>query len=177
MSTLEAKQLEIPVPLYVSRKQEFEITTKLSRIIEIALEDLEQAEKDDVCIDMGNWLVYMHPPKYKPWAQTECFACFAGCVMKNTFNIKSSVGWLRRNSRVDYYGPSLRDEKLARRFYALDSVRSGHFNTAWENMYDVMKQAPEWVNLAPHFPPYKTNPEEFKQGLRRSIEFFRNKGY
>ena len=177
MSTLEAK-LEVAKTIIppVSRKEDFETTTKLSRIMEIALEDLEEAEKDNVKINMANWLVYQRAPVYKPWGATQCFACFAGCVMRNTFNVKGEdvPSWFRSVGTISY-GPYT-GENISARLYALDSVRSQHFHSAWELMYGS-DNGPEWIHQAPHFPSYDSDPEKFKHGIRDSIDFFRENGY
>ena len=183
MSTLEAKLHELEPNPYIDRKDEFVTTPKLSRIIEIALEDLEEAEKNNVKINMASWLVYVRPPVYKPWAETQCYACFAGCVMKNTFNAKGpgyvtsliSHTFKREYSYgVGHHGPNA--NVVAARMYALDSIRSGNPVSAWENMY-ATSSVPDWVGKAPAVTSYNSDNENFKKGIRANIEFFRARGY
>ena len=80
MSDLKTRKEE----LFKTRQKEFE-TAPLSRVVEIALADMKRAiEEDKIKINMDYWV--RATPKSK-----NCYACFAGCVMLETYNIRERV--------------------------------------------------------------------------------------
>ncbi len=179
MSSLESRLLVIEPEPHKNREEDFETTTKLSRLIEIALEDMEQAEQDGVTIDMGHWLVFRYEKQhFWSWWKRSCTACLAGCVMKNTYGAdKSHNGVI-----VRYLGDSSSERRanIGMRMMALDCVRNHDFENAWSYMFQwnepLTSAIPDFLGGAPKFPSYRTNPEAFKNGLRESITFLKTHG-
>lgn len=86
---------------------EFVSAMKLWQIAEMAMVDLEKAEKTPgLKIDMDTW----HEPRNK-----KCFVCFAGCVMAKRFGLALTA------ERV----PGDFPEPIAARFRALNYLRCG----------------------------------------------------
>jgi|GEM_PF-2940190 len=100
------------------RKEEFLHSKKLSRLLEMALEDLKKVEKD---------------PRYRVsmwcWHETlgdQCLVCLAGACLAETFKFRISVNV-----------PALRavnNEAAACRLLAIDCLRSGDVESAADRM-------------------------------------------
>lgn len=134
----------------------FRLPEKPSELIELALHDLELAEKD------GRYRIYMfgwHMPHYGV-----CHVCFAGAVMAFSLGCDPNCGT----------GPRQFDAYSSKRFNFLDSARRGSVVEAWKKLSDGYQECPlDDRSVA----EYAKNPESFKSDMRGLAREFREAGY
>lgn len=120
---------------------------KLGKLLTLALDDLEEIEKDSryrVC--MANF----HGPSK---GGDKCQVCLAGAVMANTFKTDHT------KVQMPHDFSSATDNALR----ALDSLRQGHIYNAQQYMRKgIRRDIPSRVPIT----PYHFEPEHFKAELR-----------
>ncbi len=171
MSALEQKAKE----LTKARQKEFE-SAPLSRCIEMALEDMTAAKKAGVKIDMDIWAMEQGGV---------CYACFAGCVMLERFEVTPMVNHcpqpnvsISREPLFDISKVAPGISKNARdRFYALNEVRVGNIGEALEEMGHL-----EEGDDFGEFYPWKDNiprssGPKFYEKMEEIINQLRERGY
>ncbi len=166
MSDLKTRKEE----LFKTRQKEFE-TAPLSRVVEIALADMKRAiEEDKIKIDMDYWV--REKPKSK-----NCYACFAGCVMIETYDVRNA------NLKATSFGVGANffdigiindiSDEAHDRFFALDSIRDGYLGSA---LYEIgIHDNEDWTVKVRKFD--KKNPEKFFSDMERVIDLMKEKGY
>ncbi len=149
-------------------KQEEFSTAKLSRVIEIALSDMKLSIKRGVSIDMGGWVE-------KNRVSGDCFACFAGCVMLETFSVEKDL--------TQEYGPNFCLKEGMKfigesmlRFHSLDQIRQGNIGQALREMYnhEQVSEYKGWFRSVPKFD--ENNPEIFFNDMHSIASLLREKG-
>lgn len=141
---------------------------KLSDLIDVALRDLEQVEKDKrYVIDMQAW----HSPK-----GDACHICFAGAVMAGTLG--KAPDW--PHSPCDF------DAATSAKLDALDAVRCGAFGAAITDLIDgdvngmsrLMPGEHESITTRIGLPHvnYERDPDAFKVWMRKAAEALREHG-
>lgn len=144
---------------------------KLSKLILVALNDLEKVEKDEKYkVDMGQW---HHPPLYNG----PCAVCLAGAVIAKT----CKTSYKKDLMPGDFF------ENEVKKFNALDLVRQGEIFRALIKLGVDEKNAREcqdklWrvLNLYPKDWVNYWNDDDkkiFKDNLRRISKFLKDEGY
>lgn len=131
-----------------------------SRVIEIALEDLEAVEQmpETYKIDMGTWHQSFNG---------KCEVCFAGSVMVNTFNVSEKLKCL----------PHHFDDDIQVRFYLINDLRQGVLSTgifvgkfnATAEQCDAIKEIALEIfdsTSSPLAYSYRFAPDQFKAQMR-----------
>ena len=160
MSTIEAKS----EALQKSKAEEF-ATARPSRVIEMALEDLEIVEADQkYAINMMAWHEpiarpnFMFPDSYIG----KCAVCLAGCVIANRF----------QRDRDDDLMPEDFNRSIEFRLLALDLFRTG----AVDGGLRLMDIDPSEGCYALDVTAYEDNPTRFKADMRAMAAMLRNHG-
>ena len=157
----------------------------LSKVIEIALVDLEKIERNPkYVIQMSTWF-----EQFGHSGKGMCYVCFAGCVMASTLAdcpIDDEDGVtldfdLGETSRAEYGMTPARykDERITKRLRALDLARRGYKEALPAFMDDKL----DYVEIADSFDnyeywtQYEDNPTKFKSNMKMLAGELRAKGY
>ncbi len=178
MSSLKDRKEEILKKL----QKEFE-TAPLSRVVEIALLDMKRAIKEDkIKIDMDYWVREKKKNQYQKTKSKNCYACFAGCVMLETYDVRNAKRKeVSLKSNIFGTGSNFFDityiadisENAQNRFFALDSVRDGYLGSA---LYELgIHEAEGWRVKVRQFD--KKNPEKFFADMEMVINKLKKEGY
>ncbi len=145
----------------------------LSKVIEIALVDLEKIEQSPkYVINMTTW--------YEQYGHGEqCNVCFAGCVMASTLADCA----LDARGECGEYGITparYKDARITKRLRALDLARRGFKEALPAFMDDKL----DYAEIADSFDkndysctPYEHNPAKFKSDMKKLAGELRAKGY
>ena len=148
MSTIEAKT----EALKKSKAEEF-ATACPSRVIEMALEDLEAMENDErYYVDMGVW--------HCPGPAGKCAVCFAGSVMANRLGI----------SPKGSYEPCDFNPATENRLTALNLFRTGMIDDGLHFIGPKLYMA-DW-----RMTDYRENPDKFKSQMHAMAAMLRQQG-
>lgn len=126
-----------------------------SRVIEIALEDLETVEQMT-----QQYEVIMHV--YHVPNHGKCAVCMAGCVMANTYNVDSTESWEPHSFPSD----------IRNRLKAIDKFRMGFVLSGLEQMGFLRKDqidVARKLSFVAKENDYRDNPEQFKARQRQLI--------
>lgn len=152
MADLKAKAEE----LRKAREEEF-ANAPPSRIIEMALEDLEAVERTPgYVIDMDVW--------HDPTSDGRCAVCFAGAVIAHRIGTPKDVLFECMDC----------SDALQDRFFALNAFRSGNIRYGLELMR--IEDAPATVPQRMQVVEYEDNPTQFKSDMRALAETLRSAG-
>lgn len=117
------------------------LPNKLSELLIVALEDLEQIENDpNYDIDMGEW--------YKPKVRNNsgrdvCTVCHAGAVMVNSLNLKPSF---RMNLHPDDFTSTITNKLMA-----INAIRIGRMTQALSYMGVLEREGIYSITVVPNF--------------------------
>ena len=163
----------------MSRVQEFQTelfaSAPLSKVIEIALVDLEKIERSPKYkIQMSTW--------FEQFEDETCNVCFAGCVMASTL-ADCPVRGPSFDMEQGEYGITparYKDTRITKRLRALDLARRGFKEALPAFMDDKL----EYAEIADSFDkndfsctPYEHNPTKFKSNMKKLAGELRAKGY
>jgi len=154
------------------KKLKIKLPNKLSKLIEVAMEDLQSCEVDD------KYIIHMDLAWHQPIMQSDdiqrCEVCFAGGVMAKTGKAKLLDNLMPSDFNLSSY------DKLG----ALDSLRSGHFTSALSSMgiYPTEAQtlkdnAEEDGALPDYWIAYDENPTKFKEQMTVLAGYLAAEGY
>lgn len=139
---------------------------KLSDLIELALNDLAEVERDPrYSVEMWDW----HEKK-----EDYCSVCLAGAVMAKTLGVPYG-----KTSFPDYFA----NEKIERALNAIDRVRIGFVGSAlhWLNSEmneDLVSRMNRKFRIRlGQFQPYSINSDEFKTTMQKIATDLREMGY
>jgi hypothetical protein len=132
-----------------------------SQLLSLALHDLELVEQDSrYTVDMGAWHL-------TSFVGGGCRVCMAGAVLAKSAGMEIGQGI--------YSVDEIQDNVWARYAKIIDRVRCGLFALAEEEMMAI-----GWLREETHYkariPPYKDDPEGFKQGIRNVINYYQVRG-
>lgn len=129
---------------------------KPSDLIDLALADLEKAEKsDDYIIEMNVW--------HKPNDDGKCLVCLAGAVMAFSLNFDREMKYVLANM------PKNNQHKMS----ALNHFRYGAIRTGFNYMgipFEADQPQERYIT------PYDESPEEFKSQIKRMVKEIRECG-
>lgn len=133
-----------------AKPKEVKLPTLLSDCITLALTDLEKVEKSrKYTVNMS----VFHEPSGGEWHDKKCSVCFAGSVIANTLGADISKS----------LEPADFNKHNENRLYALDSLRMGWIDTAFEYLG---KKKPEILsNKAFPVVAYSQSPVQFKKDM------------
>lgn len=145
------------------------LPNKLSKLIEVALDDLDKCEQDPKYkVDMDAW----HLPN------SHCSVCFAGTVMAKSLNTDRSYD-------VDGYDEKFTDSQWDK-FMALDQARCGFWVSAiWEipvNRGEPYVEISDKIEALPlptgtNLPEYSTDKKKFKDMMVLAAGILAAEGY
>lgn len=145
------------------QKKEDILTAKPSRVLALALEDLQKLERTPgFRINMSEW-VSMYSGRYDEFGiwqsdEKECVVCLGGSVLVERFNVKSWSGLNRGNFPK-------RAKQIAR---ALNEFRTGDI---WCGLMELgIKKIPGSLPCYAPVTGYHTNPSIFKRDMRGIIK-------
>ncbi len=163
MSTIKDKLL-----VKAKVKQEEFAEAPLSKCIEIGLLDMKESIKKGVRIAMGTWVAKE--------ATGDCYACFAGCVMLETFNVEPHLTLEFGLEFCLKQDIKFLDGSQAR-FHALDNIRHGSIGCALMEMYNYeeISEYRLWNRAVPKFD--KKNPEPFFVAMEEISMLLKEKGF
>ena len=131
---------------------------KVSRLIRIALADLEKCEaSEEYTIYMETW----HSPN------SHCAVCFAGAVMAQTIGISKSVGAI----------PHQLHPLVEAQLLALNYLRAGFAQDAWNIL--LWRTHGDYPLSRAYYsvPEYDCSPAGFKRAMRAMADRFEKAGY
>lgn len=162
----------------------FQLATKLSDVVLLALEDLERAEASKLYrIDMD---ATYHTPRDDMYGDDDaepdkCTVCFAGSII--AFSLKAKINEEKEPS--DY------GDEAARKLWSIDTLREGCVVDALKAfigddgdgeslMTSAQRDAAQWVddhsNLCGCMSSYSGYPDEFKNEMEVLVALMRYKG-
>lgn len=100
----------------MTRRQEFETTDKLWKLVEIAIKDVDDCVERGIEIDMGRWV------SHDGW--TTCSVCLGGAVLHSTYGI-NELEYL-----VDIDG-TISFGIVKHKIRALNAIRCGELSKAY----------------------------------------------
>ncbi len=135
------------------------LPTKLSELLELALEDLEETEKTPgFVVDMNRWVADI---------DGVCHVCLAGCVMTQRFCDAPSG---------DIIAPYMLylTEKISHRDFvclkALDAIRQGDLELAYIFINDDVPDNIQSFTVV----DYSENPDKFKEQMWEIVRYLKN---
>ncbi len=139
----------------LARNEEF-ATAKLSRALEMALEDLALVDKDpSYTVYMSTW--------HSPMGDDQCAVCLAGSVMAKSLDAP-------KDKRVDFstYYDTATNNRVTRRLLALNCLRVGAIGDALEHMGEKRPSGlpSEMRSVAPS---YTNGREVFRSDMQNII--------
>lgn len=147
----------------IDRQKEFSEASP-SRILEMALEDLEAVEKQPkkYKVDMGDW----HRPEVIK-GRTVCNVCLAGAVIANRFHVSPA----KETAPIDF------PDDVNRRLLALDKFRSGQLGTGLHDFGIKINLIP--VKFRKYIPVerYWEDAEKFKADMRNFVIALKEAGF
>jgi len=156
MSLFKTKVLDNSVPMADI------LPDTLGELVELALEDEAQAfESKDYRMEMDMW----HQPGMDSKTDTHvCYVCFAGAVMAYELGIRPN----------EAAGPRcFIDRSVYRKLLALDEIRKGNIDYAYQNFHDLTWEQASEVFDTHQIPLYidVCSYEESRTEWRRNINF------
>lgn len=131
-----------------------------SKLLELALNDLEQVENDPrYDINMGQW----HNPH-----ETACSVCLAGAVMAGTLGAAPGE---------EFSPEDFEQSNDAWKLYALDSARCGDWGSFMEELSIYHSVPDEIFEELPNVCRYDVDPEQFKADIRQAIDVLNRYSY
>lgn len=142
-------------------KTNFALPQKPSKLLAVALEDLEKMEKTEgYAIHMNDW--HWPEPLWKDGDQigTVCKVCFAGSVMARRGKVLPT-----RDVQPESFSP-----KLRKKFYALNAFREGCIEEGLN--YLGIDDVPPCLRENYGATQYRDDPARFKKEMRQLIAVF-----
>ena len=145
---------------------------KLSDILELALEDLNQVERDpNYYVSMGVW----HTPSTVGFGDKErevCMVCLAGSLLAKSVKIPLQITYTEMDT----------DRYVQNNMRAIDNARVGDFQNALYSMgvsaENVSKFEKKFYSqIKTPLVEYERDSKEFKKNMKEAIEFLREEGY
>ena len=157
----------------IESQTELFASAPISKVIEIALLDLEKIERSP-----------QHTVRMSTWYEQdgeECYVCFAGCVMASTLaECPLRDDEYRTREEYGITPGRYEDKRITKRLRALDLARRGFVEALpafMDDKTDYPDIADDYDNYSMDWVHYEDDPVTFKSGMKKMAIELRAKGY